>query len=143
MKNQRATLDKIGAHIGVKGNDLSPWYNLSRASYRKLGLAGLLTQNYKSSQYAMLLKVYPEYDWLPWKFPKLPSNTGRDPKIIEKALKFVEKECKMTKPEDWYQISGFHLKALGVGSIFAQNGGPFQVLTQYRPDFTWKEEAFQ
>lgn len=134
-------MDSVGAKIGVKGNDLSPWYKLDQRAFTKLGLGSLL--RFRSfSQYALLTEVYPEYDWLPWMFKKLPNHVGRDPEILRKAVTFVETEKQFTKPQDWYNISHRQLQQMGMLSIFLENGGICESLRLARPDFEWEPARF-
>lgn len=86
----------MGVKIGVKDNDLSPWYNMTNRATRKYGLWGLLLR-YNSSLYSLLSEVYPEHDWVPWKFNKRSGRAKNDPKVIQKAVSFVEIEMDFTQ----------------------------------------------
>lgn len=144
LANQRAFLDSIGTKIGVTGNDLSPWYDVEQTTtLRRYGCSGLLRSHYDSSQYKMLRKVYPEHDWQPWKFKRLPAKIGKDQEAMEKAIAFVEKEKRIQKPEDWYRISLADLMEVGVLSLITQVGGLCEALRMCRPDFPWEEEKFR
>lgn len=127
--------------IGVQESDLSPWYNVDQALLQKLGAQGLLDR-YKGSYYTMLKEVYPEHDWLPWKFKKVPRFIGGDMDILRKAVSFVEAERQLSKPQDWYSVTQDQLKELGVFGVFTENGGLFQCLKLIRPDFNWEEDKF-
>jgi hypothetical protein len=105
MENQRAFLDSIGPEIGVKGSDLSPWYSVDFATLKKLGASSLLSLKYRFSFYNMLKSVYPEHDWIPWKFNRIPTTLGRDPEVIKRALAYVEVERNITRWEEWYLVS--------------------------------------
>jgi hypothetical protein len=131
-------LDVIGEKYGVRGDDLSPWYKVARTTMRRIPFA----HRYNSSHYAMLKTVYPEHTWMPWKFHKLPVLLGRDPNIIEDILKYIAKELKIVKPEDWYGISKSDLRGLGVGLVVSQMGGLFHCLKTYKPEFDWEEGKF-
>lgn len=135
-------MDQIGARIGVKDTDLTPWYNIDQKVLKKFGATGLLRHRYNFSHFAMLREVYPGHDWLPWKFKKLPSHVGRSSEILLRAVSFVETERNFTKPEDWYRVTGDLLRELGVFSIFKENGGLFASLMVARPSFSWDEEKF-
>lgn len=96
METQRAFLDSIGEKIGVRGSDLSPWYKLTWAALKRFGVVSLIIDSYNGSRYTMLRHVYPEYDWFPWRFRKLPKLVGKDPLVMERALKFVETSLNIT-----------------------------------------------
>lgn len=90
----------------------------------------------------MLREVYPEHEWLPWKFKKVPSNIGRDPLVVRQTLKYIESEKKLTQPQQWYDVSQTQLKQLGVLYLIQQMGGLYHVLKQSQGDFPWEETRF-
>jgi hypothetical protein len=135
-------LDEVGAKIGVKGSELSPWYNVNVDLLRKNGLNIRLHQSYEHSYYLMLKSVYPEHDWVPWKFKVLPKNLDRYPEIIERALGFIEAETGIKRPEDWYELSTPTLRKLGVSAVITKLGGLFEILRKHRPAFPWEEDKF-
>lgn len=125
-------MDVISSRIGVKDGDLSAWYKVSREQYRQLGLIPLLDRFYNNSLYKLLMAVYPEHNWLPWKFVKLPKNAFSDPEIIEKALAHVESELNLTSPRDWRRVKLEHLKSLGIEELVRYR--PLSdILKKYRP----------
>jgi hypothetical protein len=134
-------LDSIGEQIGVKDNDLSPWYNVDTRFLSKFNLNGILNQ-YRGSMYTMLSTVYSDHDWKPWKFKTLPVRAIQSPEIIEKVLQYVEKECRINRPEEWYSISGARLDELGVKALFGRLGGMFDTLRKYRPSYSWDPRQF-
>ena len=142
MANQREFLDRVGASIGVSGSDLSPWYSLSQARLRKLGLRSLLESQYDGSVYKMLQSAYPEHTWHPWKFQRLPLTLTIDEKLIEEVLQYLEVEKKLSAPEDWYRLSEESLKELGVSPLISKAGGLSNVLQRYRPSFNWQGHRF-
>lgn len=142
MENQRAFLDSIGLTIGAKAGDLTPWYGVGQEALLKLGCGPLLSRNYSLSHYKMLRAVYPEHDWLPWKFKKLPALLKHDSEAIERAMRFIETECKINTNEDWYHLSNEQLRDLGVLTLISHLGGLFSALRQYRPDHNWDERRF-
>lgn len=146
MENQRAFLENVGAQLGVRGPDLSPWYQVGYGLLRKLGCLGLLLGRYDSDVYKMLTTVFPEYQWLPWRFKKVrisPNSIKEDRETIKLALSFIEKECNVAKLQDWYEVSNMRLKSLGLFRYIFHLGGLYQVLTKYRgEEFAWEEERF-
>jgi hypothetical protein len=53
----------------------------------------------------MLSTVYPEYEWLPWKFRKSPQNYWNDLKNQQKFMDWAGKQLKVNEMSDWYKIS--------------------------------------
>jgi hypothetical protein len=137
IENQRAYADKIGVEIGVREKDLSPWYNVtSKKLFRKFGGPGLLHQ-YRGSLSAMLRKIYPEYDWLPWRFKRISSHVDQDPAVIRKLLSYIESEGSVAQPTDWYSVKNLKLKQLGVYSFVVRMGGLYQLLSRSHPEISW------
>lgn len=139
MENQKALLDDISQHLGVKGGDLSPWYKLDLKSVIKMGGGGLL-RHYDNSLYNMLRHVYHDYDWLPWKFKKLGNIAIRSPDALRKVMRFIESELKISKDEDWYLVSQSKLDQLGVLKTVSQLGGLHACLREYKSDVEWDAE---
>jgi hypothetical protein len=53
----------------------------------------------------MLSTVYPEYQWLPWKFPRITSGFW---KVLENQRKFMDwatKELNIKEFQDWYRVT--------------------------------------
>ena len=67
----------------------------------ELGGKGLVVK-YRYSMSKLLNHVYPEHDWLPWKFDFVPAN-GWD-NNIRKFMESAWKDLKINKYEDWYNI---------------------------------------
>lgn len=103
---------------------------------------GIISEFYKGSLSSMLRKVYPDYDWMEWKFSRLPKRfLVKDPNVIERVLAYIEKERQISSPQDWYQVSGKALADLGVKHMFGQTG-LYHALVKHRPDFPWQEDKF-
>ena len=77
----------------------------------KIGGSWVLKLIYDSSLFLALKDVYPEYDWMPWKF-----NSGANKRFwkeTENRKKFFDwigKELKIEKMEDWSKIDFFQFK---------------------------------
>ena len=59
----------------------------------------------KLSLYRLLTKVYPDFEWLPWKFAKVPANFWSDVKNQRSFLDWVAKEFKHKDLSDWYNVN--------------------------------------
>jgi hypothetical protein len=130
-------LDSVGDTIGVQEGDLSPWYEMDRRKLSKFrGIENLLPR-YKNSIFTMLNAIYPDYDWVPWKFKNPPSNNlRRDPEMIRKALDYIETETGIKSPKEWFSVTESILKNLGVYALVSRSGGLIHLLHLYRPDTT-------
>jgi hypothetical protein len=63
----------------------------------------MLNCKYSGSPSLLLATVYPEYDWLPWKFYKLPKNYWQDIKNKRKFVEWVGKQWEIKDMSDWYK----------------------------------------
>ena len=68
-----------------------------------MGGAGLL-QEYKGSPIALLSAVYPDYDWLPWKFSRCAHGYWDSLDNQKKFLEWAGKEWEIKNMEDWYKV---------------------------------------
>src|SRR4051812_29295729 len=98
IQNQRKFCDSIGEKIGVINGDLSPWYNMTFTEFINFGGNGM-TSHYKSL-YPMLVKVFPDYKWEPWRFKFKPRSLTNSPEFIKSILEETEKRLNIIKFED-------------------------------------------
>jgi hypothetical protein len=64
-----------------------------------------MLNKYNGSTSLLVSSVYPEYDWLPWKFTACPRNYWDN---INKQRKFVDwasKQLKIEDMSDWYKVT--------------------------------------
>ena len=60
--------------------------------------------NLKTSYIDVLLEAYPEYDWLPWKFEKLPKYYWNNKNNVRKFMDWAGKELNVKEMSDWYKV---------------------------------------
>ncbi len=53
----------------------------------------------------LLVAVYPEYEWLPWKFSRTPQGFWTDPKNCKQFLEWSKPYLNVQKDEDWHNVS--------------------------------------
>jgi hypothetical protein len=71
---------------------------------KELNKLGSLLEKYHGSLYMMLSSIYPEYDWLPWKFEKTPQNYWGDTENQRKYLDWAATQLGIKDPSDWYSV---------------------------------------
>ena len=69
-----------------------------------VGGRGLLDK-YQNSQILLLSQVYPEYEWLPWKFEYSPRNFWNNEDNKLKYLEWAGKQLGIKELNDWYKCS--------------------------------------
>jgi hypothetical protein len=65
----------------------------------------LLQSEFNNSPYLLLSKIYPEYDWLPWKFNITSNGFWSDKKNQRNFMEWVAKQLQYKDKEDWYNVS--------------------------------------
>ena len=55
--------------------------------------------------FLLLSKVFPEYEWLPWKFLHSPLNFWNDVEWQKKFVNWAGKELNIKEMSDWYKIN--------------------------------------
>ena len=64
-----------------------------------------LLKIYSFSLSDLLSSVYPEYEWLPWKFYRLPRNYWVEVKNQHKFVEWAGKELKIEQLSDWFNVN--------------------------------------
>ena len=103
LKNQRNFMDWIGKELKI--NELNDWYKVTKKDI--VNIAGKLGPliRYQDSLYRILCAVYPEQQWLPWKFVNCPRNYWESVNNQRECLERVGKELNITDMKDWYNIT--------------------------------------
>jgi hypothetical protein len=53
----------------------------------------------------MVINLYPEHTWFPWKFNSIPKNYWDDKTNQLKYMNWLANRLNVQKMEDWYQVS--------------------------------------
>jgi hypothetical protein len=64
-----------------------------------------MNSKYDGSCWQLLSEVYPEYDWLPWKFSRAPRNIWREHKYRRMFLDWAGKQLGVKEYDDWLSVS--------------------------------------
>lgn len=56
---------------------------------------------YNNSVLQLLCAIYPEYNWLPWKF----QFSSLEDFEANKLIQLISKELRVTEKKDWYNVS--------------------------------------
>jgi hypothetical protein len=102
-----------------------------------VGGGRLLSFVYNSSPSQLLSAVYPEYEWLPWKFAKCPGNIWSEDKNKRHFIEWAGKELGLNDVNEWHTVSTKHLIKLGVDTEVPLP----QLLSTVYPEFNWDVNA--
>ena len=95
---------------------MSDWYKITNKvfpcfplltikQYHSLIGSSTFDKDFNSSPIQFLTSVYPDFNWLPWKFERCPRNFWDD---ISNQLKFIHwaaNDLKIKEMSDWYNIT--------------------------------------
>jgi hypothetical protein len=63
-----------------------------------------LISKYEGSPLNLLSTVYPQYEWLPWKF-EICKNFWEDIANQRKYMVWAERQLNKKQPSDWYSVT--------------------------------------
>ena len=120
-----------------------------------LGGTRLVATNFYSLP-KLLSNVYPEYDWLPWKFHACPRFYWKDIDNQRKFITWAEKELNIKNKDDWYSVStsvslsSIYLiknskeisKLGGVSLLTVYSFSPLKLLSAIYPEHEWSPWRF-
>jgi hypothetical protein len=66
---------------------------------------GGLLHKYDDSLFDILSTLYPEHEWIPWKFVRVPRSTWNDENKIKKYLEAIGKELGIKELSDWNKVT--------------------------------------
>ena len=90
----------------------------------------------------MVSNIYPDYEFLPWKFANPPKNYSTNPEVARRALAFLEEELNIRISEDWYRVSKSLLKEFNLDGVFSDTKAVLQALDHERPDLKLDPSKF-
>eukprot|EP01027_Heterolobosea_sp_BB2_P026356 GEZU01040587.1.p1 GENE.GEZU01040587.1~~GEZU01040587.1.p1 ORF type:complete len:509 (-),score=114.87 GEZU01040587.1:129-1430(-) len=93
------------------------------------GYHTLLRRRYNNSLGKALTTVFPEYDWLPWRFSSSAAPAAETQWLLESGFwddlrnqrrffDWAARQLNVAKPDDWYNVSGKDVAELGGGGGF-------------------------
>ena len=113
-KEKRKFMEKVAKELEI--NKMSDWYNVSVTvtflavfcinfkDFSAVGGSSLLQAN-GNSLLKILSSIYPEFEWLPWRFYNCPQSYWNDPLNQKTFLKWAANQLKIKEMSDWYKVS--------------------------------------
>lgn len=124
---------------------LEDWYSCTTTVLKRSKLNSMLTRVYNSSLIDMLKDLYPDQNWLPWKFVSAPNTFWADDANVRWFFDWFEQKEGITKPEDWYNVVVKSIVEVGGRSVLYRRfgGGPRQAAMYLYPDHDWHQWKFK
>jgi hypothetical protein len=83
--------------------------------------------------------VYPDYNWLPWKFSKCPNKFWDDVKNQRKFMDWAAEQLNVNKMTDWQNVKESELIDIGGRSLLMKyNFSMYRILTRVYAEYNWK-----
>lgn len=143
MDNQKAFMDALGKKLGFSLGNLEPWYKVTNQVMVDNGGSRILAI-YKSSIPSLLEKVYPQYLWESWKFPRRNESVLKDPEAVADILALLESHLSIKDPKAWYRVTDSQLRTFEGSRVFVKNRAALLDALRVRyPAERWDEELFQ
>jgi hypothetical protein len=137
-EHQFQSLKKIEEELGIK--ELDDWYKISANQFRSKNCS--LLYQYNGSILAILKKFYPNHEWNPLRFTKVPQSYWKNEDNQRKFLEVVGKELGVKKLDDWYKVIA--KKVTNGRSSFIDNyyNGLVEALQKLYPEHNWDPLQF-
>jgi hypothetical protein len=133
-KNQLDFFDWLGQMTNKKTMD--DWYSLTKRDILQWGGGGLL-KFYDNSLLKILISVYPNHNWLRWKFGGFNTEYWEDKQNLRDVVDWISKELRISSLEDWYRVSQTQIEKIAPLSSLFYSKGLSMILTEVYPDYQW------
>jgi len=135
---QRQFFDWLGIQLGYK--KMEDWYQVTKEDIYCNGGEGLLRHYYSNSRQKALRTVYPENDWLPWKF-----GNWKDRTTHKHFLQWLGTQLGYQKLDDWYQLSRTDVLQYGGSGMLATyyNNSPAIAVKLIFSEHIWETHHFK
>ena len=60
---------------------------------------------YNKSHINIITSVYPNYNWLPWRFNSTPKEFWNDTNNVKEYMNWLSERLNIKTMEDWYKVS--------------------------------------
>eukprot|EP00026_Physarum_polycephalum_P013000 Phypoly_transcript_13357.p1 GENE.Phypoly_transcript_13357~~Phypoly_transcript_13357.p1 ORF type:complete len:301 (+),score=40.83 Phypoly_transcript_13357:162-1064(+) len=133
-------LEYIGEELGFKSP--SDWYRIKGNHFYKFNGHSLL-KKYNYSPAEVVMGVFKDHLWLPWKFTKVSERFWDDKTNQKTFMKYLEVKLSFSKMEDWYQIEARHFIKNGGYTLLQRYMSPRLVVMELMSDHKWEVWLFK
>ena len=142
-KHHKLYAEWLFKKLGYK--TMEDWYKISTNIIAQNYGGGLLASKYKNSVIQFLQAIYPEIEWVPWKFDKAPNAYWNDTKNHKIYMEWLFNKLDYKTMEDWYKITADTIKSNYGGTLFGvyYSSSIHKMLTTIYPDYNWDVSKFK
>lgn len=134
----------LSAQLNKTEGDMEAWYSVTYDDFLANHGKALLNK-FDYSPYQILKHVFPQFEFLPWKFSRAPRGFWEKKENQLAYMKWLAKELKREEgiPEQWYTVSRSDFVAnFGTGLLNKFNGSHTEALMTLYPDASWAPWRF-
>jgi len=139
IENQKWYMEWLGGELGYKTMD--DWYALTEDDFMKRGGSTLINR-FELSPPKLITHVYPNHDWLPWKFRVVPKGWWLSHENNRTFLDWLGKLLNIKTMEDWYKVPSDDIVKNYGATLILKNRNPFGMLRDVYPEYKWELEKF-
>ncbi len=125
----------LGMQLGYK--EMDDWYNVTVDSINHHGKR-ILSQHYNTSPSQALQTVYPEHDWVMWRFGNTPKDFWENDSHHKQFFDWLGTQLEYKEMDDWYNVTVDSINHHGKGLLTQHyNTSPSQALQTVYPEHDW------
>lgn len=137
--NQRKFFDELGKKVGIQ--TLDDWYDkISKKVVMDHG--GSILRHFSNSPMIALMKVYPEHNWVSWKFNKAAKGVWNSSDNIKQFLSELSQQLSIQTLDDWYRVDKTQLEKMGAITLRKKYKGLYSLLKEQYPHHPWDRKRF-
>ena len=140
-ENQKEYMEWLKLELGYTTPE--DWYKISKKVLQNNYGGGIL-KHYNNSPIKLITSIYPNYNWVIWKFTSVPNDYWKDIKHRKEYMDWLGKELGYTTMDDWYKISRKDIENnYGSGLLVSYyNSSPIKLVTSIYPNYEWDKSKF-
>jgi hypothetical protein len=122
---------------------IEDWYKMTRNIVSNNYGSGLLEHYYQQSVIKFVKRIYPEYNWLEWKFISTPEGFWKNTNNVKKYTDWVFQKQGYNKMEDWYKLTRQNIvDNCGSGLLHHYNSSHIYLLKNVYKEYEWLDWKF-
>eukprot|EP01125_Pyxidicula_operculata_P016847 TRINITY_DN5836_c0_g1_i5.p1 TRINITY_DN5836_c0_g1~~TRINITY_DN5836_c0_g1_i5.p1 ORF type:complete len:209 (-),score=23.97 TRINITY_DN5836_c0_g1_i5:502-1128(-) len=123
--------------LGIK--ELNDWYKISGREITKKEGGRKVMRKHNFSLLSLLQTVYPNEEWLPWKFKRAPHNFWNSIDNQKDYIRWLEKKLGITSLDMWYNVTKNQISQnYGASLLDKHSESCYVMLKNLYPDKEWK-----
>jgi len=141
--NQKKYLNWLGKQLGYKNYE--DWYKINQDNFINNYGSYLSTNFYDGSPPKIIMSVYPEYEWLEWKFANTPYHFWEKIENQKKYMRWLREQIGFKEFEDLYKLT-FPIFNNNYGSGLISNyynNSVSSLITTLYPEYDWLDFKFK